>query len=365
MAGAATARALARREIPVLWFESAPTPAEHSSGRNAGLIRQAVSDPVIAQLCREGAEALRAEGAPVTWTSSILLDPEGSIPPDVRRAIDAKPLTPSAVTDPFPWLRDASLSGAFLTPGDGIVDAPALVERWRDDAIAAGAQLHLGTPVSAPQIEEGRVKAIVVDGHPIEVEHLVVATGAWGARWGKSAGVPIELQPTHRSLLIGPMPGEAKDPSKVLPWVWHLRDGWYVRPESAGGLWSAGEELTSTLLPAPRDRDAEARLRRVGRSQLPHLDWGKLAWRSTGHRTFLPDRRFLLGEDPRLPGWHWAVGLGGHGVTSALAVGERVAAGLVEGKPIEPELRFRPAVLPDGVTPPSVASPSRSSEAVR
>ena len=44
-----------------------------------------------------------------------------------------------------------------------------------------------------------------------------------------------------------------------------------------------------------------------------------------GQRTFCPDRRFLLGEDARCEGWHWAVGLGGHGVTSALAVGEQLA----------------------------------------
>jgi len=69
-------------------------------------------------------------------------------------------------------------------------------------------------------------------------------------------------------------------------------------------------------------------------------------WRHwSGHRSFLPDRRFLLGPDPRLEGWYWAVGLGGHGVTASAAVGTRVAASLEEGvEAIEPELAFRPNV---------------------
>jgi glycine/D-amino acid oxidase-like deaminating enzyme len=35
------------------------------------------------------------------------------------------------------------------------------------------------------------------------------------------------------------------------------------------------------------------------------------------------------GADPRLPGLFWAAGLGGHGVTTAAAVGRRVAAALL------------------------------------
>ena len=363
VAGAATARALARRGVSVRWYESEPTLARHSSGRNAGLIRQAASDPVIATLCREGAAALRADGAPVRWSSSILLDPDDTISPELRRAISAEAISPASLEARFPWLCGARLAGAFVTPGDGIVDAPSLVERWRKEAIAAGAILQLGTPVTSPEGRGGRVESIRVAGEKIAIDALVVATGAWGAEWGEPAGVPIALHRTHRSLLSGPFSAAGESATDDLPWVWHLREGWYVRPDGEGGLWSAGEELSSTTIPAPRDPGAESRLHRVGEEHLPALTWGPVHWRSTGHRTFLPDRRFLLGEDPRCRGWHWVVGLGGHGVTSALAVAERVAAGLVEGKPIEPELQFRPAVLPGA----SVAAPvSRgSSEAVR
>ena len=46
----------------------------------------------------------------------------------------------------------------------------------------------------------------------------------------------------------------------------------------------------------------------------------------TGLRTFTPDRRPMLGEDPDRQGLWWASGLGGAGVTGCFAVGEAVAA---------------------------------------
>jgi glycine/D-amino acid oxidase-like deaminating enzyme len=45
----------------------------------------------------------------------------------------------------------------------------------------------------------------------------------------------------------------------------------------------------------------------------------------TGLRTFAPDRRFVLGWDPWNPRLFWSAGLGGHGMTSGLAVGQLAA----------------------------------------
>ncbi|MBK9796693.1 MAG: FAD-binding oxidoreductase [Holophagaceae bacterium] len=63
----------------------------------------------------------------------------------------------------------------------------------------------------------------------------------------------------------------------------------------------------------------------------------------TGLRTFAPDRRFVLGWDPWNPHLFWSAGLGGHGMTSGLAVGA-LAADLFLRKAQEGQLaplRFR------------------------
>jgi D-arginine dehydrogenase len=52
-----------------------------------------------------------------------------------------------------------------------------------------------------------------------------------------------------------------------------------------------------------------------------------------GLRTLAPDGCVVIGEDPRVRGFHWCAGLGGHGVTASAAVG-RLAADGVLGRPV-------------------------------
>jgi len=48
-----------------------------------------------------------------------------------------------------------------------------------------------------------------------------------------------------------------------------------------------------------------------------------------GLRTFAPDRRFVIGFDPLNPRLFWVAGLGGHGMTSGLAVGDLAARAIL------------------------------------
>jgi D-arginine dehydrogenase len=48
-------------------------------------------------------------------------------------------------------------------------------------------------------------------------------------------------------------------------------------------------------------------------------------------RTFAKDERFVIGPDPHVRGLYWVAALGGHGMTSAWAVG-RLAAQVILGR---------------------------------
>lgn len=77
-AGAATAYHLSRRGIKnILVLEQEPVPGVHSSGRNAAMVRQVVSDPNIADLAREGAAFLRS--LPAYWPVPVLFRQNGSL----------------------------------------------------------------------------------------------------------------------------------------------------------------------------------------------------------------------------------------------------------------------------------------------
>lgn len=344
LAGASCAAALARRGVPVILLETERTPGQHSSGRNAGLVRQATEDPVISTLCREGASAIRARGVPFRPTGSILVDPHRTIASEVWDSIDAREIPAAALERRIPWLAGGALEGAVETVTDGIVEVHALLESYLSEVREGGGEIRCGEPALRPQISDGRVVAVETSHETMAVEGLVIATGAWGAEWGERGAVPIALEPTRRSLIQSSLPVGASE----FPWVWHLDEGWYFRPESGGLLWCAGEEFPDRAGEAKVDPLAPERLAARVARHLPAVTGVTPGRHWAGHRTFCPDRRFLLGPDPRLAGWHWAVGLGGHGVTTSFAVGERVARAIVAGttESIEPELAWREAVVP-------------------
>ena len=74
-----------------------------------------------------------------------------------------------------------------------------------------------------------------------------------------------------------------------------------------------------------------------------------------GLRTFAPDRGFVLGPDPRRPDLFWLAGLGGHGMTTGLAVGALAEDG---GGRVEAELGQPDA--PGLVQPPPAAAAGRN-----
>jgi glycine/D-amino acid oxidase-like deaminating enzyme len=351
LAGAACAAAIARRGRPVLLLEAEGAVARHSSGRSAGLVRLAVEDPALAPLCREGGAALAARGVGFTRTGSVLIDPRGRLPAAELRAVEHRPVPPAELRRRFPWLAGAWLDGAVECPADGIVDGAALVSSLLDEAGRHGAEVRLGERAVAPVLREGRVVGVRSERGEHAASDLVVAAGAWGAVWGRLGGVPIALEPTRRTLVRTELLANAAATTSTgaEAWVWQLEEGWYFRRDGRELLWSAGEEIPDLPGEAEDDDAAPDRLRALVAERLPAA--GELAVRGhrTGHRTHLADRRFLLGPDPRCAGWHWAVGLGGHGVTAALAIGERVARALppVE-EPIDPRLAFRPEALPAG-----------------
>jgi D-arginine dehydrogenase len=106
--------------------------------------------------------------------------------------------------------------------------------------------------------------------------------------------------------------------------------GIYIRPHTGGWLCCPCDEQLRWPEPGPGSRGeanpgAEAWIRARLSRFFPDLGGVDFAERWTGLRTFAPDRRPVLGEDPEIEGLWWVAGLGGSGVTWSAAVGEAVA----------------------------------------
>ncbi|MCI0651169.1 MAG: FAD-binding oxidoreductase [Planctomycetes bacterium] len=348
LAGVAVARALCAAGVSrLLIIERESSAGAHASGRSAGLVRTATEDAAIAPLAREGAAAIRAFGDAFRRTGSLLLGGAERLPEAVLSRPEHRGASAGDLAALAPLLDVPALAGAIATSDDGWVDVPALLERMLAEVRAAGGEVRYGLAARAPRIARGAACGVDTDEGAIACKDLVVATGAWAAEWGEKGGIPVSLRPFRRHLAETRSPAASAGASdtQAWPWVWDLERRFYFRGTEAGMLWCACDDVPDAAGDARADAGAWQKIDAKIASALPRarpLDVVRV-W--AGHRTFASDRRFLLGPDPRLAGWHWAAALGGHGVTVANAIGRRVAAAILGDGVPEAEFTLRTAVL--------------------
>ncbi|MFL2857504.1 MAG: NAD(P)/FAD-dependent oxidoreductase [Planctomycetota bacterium] len=340
LAGLATAASLCSQGChSILVLESETVPGAHSSGKNAGLVRQAAEDPQTTGLCVRGADLIRRrhQQCPDLFrhSGSLIISDENHVPDSSWAQVEHRCLSEDEVRQHYPELQSWPGGQAYWTPTDGIIDVPKLLGSLMEELVSGGGNVAFGATA-------GRVKIMESGGFQIEVRdgssrnriigevlcgQVVIANGAWAAKFSEASEMPISLNVTNRGCLITDSGGFG---NQARPWIWSDLAGWYLRQMSGSLLWSACEEEEAAAGVLNLSTDLEDYWReKVKSSWDPSGQFLKCLSSWVGQRTFCPDRKFLLGLDSRCDGWHWAVGLGGHGVTCALAVGERVADGVL------------------------------------
>lgn len=308
LAGASTAYHLARMtQARILVLEQESLPGMHSSGRNAAIVREHADDPDLQKLVSEGAAFLR-RGELATFERRGLLVVGGG---------------GDEIQLHFPRARGV---GRWC-PEDGTVDVAGLLRSY-----LAGQQIQCNTVVNGWSGTRTGLEVQTTRG-PITCSLLVNAAGPWAGALGD-----LPLVPMNRHLFVTTLL-EWVDPR--WPCVWDGARGLYFRPESGGLLLCCCDEAPA----APGDyREnpliVEQLAEKVGTLQ-PGL--GELAIRSkwVGQRVFAPDRKFVIGVDPRDERVYHVAGLGGHGVTASYVVGY-MAARLITGGSVEGSEAFAP-----------------------
>lgn len=358
LAGAATAWGLSRRGHKVTLLEQADRPGVHASGRNAGLIRRVIGDPAVAALAREGADLLAEPPDDLAAAlSADLVRPTGSImiageagAPALRRAandaraagVDCKLRRPERVVGELLGIAAPDERGvAVVTPADGIADPHAVLSALLDSAREAGAEI-VCERVARIRTRGTGAAAVETDQADYPADLVVNAAGPWASDLVTAAGgLDLRLLAYRRHLYYtGPLP--EVDPAA--PWVWDVERGFYVRPESSGLLLCACD---ADLRPAEDTEplpNADALLAEKVGAVAPELSDLPLARTWAGLRTFADDERFVIGWDPTLRGLFWVAALGGHGLTTACAVG-LLAAEALEGQADTRLRAFDPARL--------------------
>ena len=336
-AGAATAYHLARsgaRDILIL--EQEEIPGVHSSGRNAAMVRQVVSDPALTELTAEGAAFLRE--LPPDWPAPVSFEQNGSLllgsgqgwrklVQDAETAqqlgMEAECWTRERARDFVPALEGADFEGAVWCPTDGVVDIHALLTGYLKAAQSLGARVRYRSAVEKIETREGRVTAVVTAEGAIQTQVLINAAGPWATTVATLAGaVEAPLHPCRRHLFVT---APISWVNRMWPFVWDITHEFYFRPEAGGLLLCPCDQEEMAPCDAPTDESATELLFEKIQRYLPALSDVAIKNRWAGFRTLSSDGRFVIGWDPKVRGFFWVAGLGGHGVTTSSAVGALAA----------------------------------------
>lgn len=343
IAGLSSAWWLAGRGHRVTLVEREAAAGVHASGRNAGLVRHVVSDPWLLELGRRGAGLLLEPPpalSPVPLcerTGSVLLAGPREAPgleatAQVARqagvAVDLRRVGPGAAE--VLGVRPEPDSLAITTADDGLARPEVVVDALTSACRRAGVAVVLGRDAEVVT-RAGQVAAVRAGAREVPCDVVVDAAGPWAADLARAAGgADLPLVALRRHLFVatgwtgGAGPGGGA-------WAWDTERGLYARPWTISGdgapallLCACDEDARppedAQPEPAARERLADV----LARAAPSLLDLEvRLVW--AGLRTFTPDRRFVVGWDPRVSGLFWAAALGGHGLTSGLAVGDLVA----------------------------------------
>jgi len=208
-------------------------------------------------------------------------------------------------------------------------------------AQARGATVLPHTAVTRVVIEGRRVEGVETEHGPIRAPVVVDAAGAWTRQVAEASGLRIPLVPTAQQLFVTePLPGARAD----LPIVRIMDAAVYVRPCDGGLLWGVYEEdprffdMTS-LGKDFRIDDLQAdpavlwRYADDVKAQLPVLRTAKVRQHRAGLPTITADGQYIVGPAPAAEGFFFASGCNVAGLSISPALGDALAAWIVDGSP--------------------------------
>ncbi len=338
-AGAATACFLARSGVgDVVLFERERTCGAHASGRNAALCRQLADDDATTALTVRGARFLRApppEVAPGPLVSScgsfLVVSREETARVVAERAARAglahERVAVEELVRRWPLLAGTPATCAFFFPGDGVIDIHGLLQGYLAAARAGGVTVLTGCDALSMR-DAGSGATIETTLGRFHARRVVIAAGAWSDGVAARAGAArIGLLPFRRHLFITT---RGRAPDAGAPFVWHLDEPFYVRPEAGALLLSACDQDPHPPGPvAPSPEATLALAERLVHAAPPLADLAVVrSWACL--RTFTPDRLSVIAWDPGVRWLFRVVGLGGHGATASAAIGALAAARIRE-----------------------------------
>ena len=340
IAGASAAFRLARHGTVVV-LERESTAGYHTTGRSAALFTESFEIGVVRTLAMASRSFF--EQPPPDFAETKLHSPLpflfiarddqlGSLDdalaacrdfPHVRRvgAKEAGTLCPA--------LREGYVEAAIYEEGARSLDVDALLQGYLRGVRKAGGMVRFGAPVTAID-RAGSGWSVVAGNERIATGAVVNAAGAWADRIGALAGARmIGLAPKRRTAFTFSTPA-AVDP-RSWPVVCDIDEAFYFKPEATQLMGSLAEETPMEPHDVrPEEIDVALAIERIEAATTLQIRHVSSTW--AGLRSFVADRRPVVGMDPELDGFFWLAGQGGFGIMTSPAVSLAAEGLIVEGR---------------------------------
>ena len=236
----------------------------------------------------------------------------------------------------LPGVHADGIAYALHEPDSGFADSIAATESYIAAVRRLGGEAREGTRVEAIEVEEGRVRGVRVDGELHPCETVVLAAGPWSLALARTAGIELPLEIYREQDVVFETAPEATIPCAVSSQV----DRIYMRPAPEHGeghlLVGRGfpkeyEQVDPDLYEQQVDGPFETDVRGRVEHRLPRLAGMRRAGGTVGLYDVTPDWHPILGRTPEVENLVLACGGSGHCFKLGPAIGDLVAASVLEG----------------------------------
>jgi glycine/D-amino acid oxidase-like deaminating enzyme len=236
----------------------------------------------------------------------------------------------------LPGVEADGIAYALHEPDSGFADSVAATEAYIAAVRRLGGEAREGTRVEAIEVEEGRVRGVRVDGELHPCKTVVLAAGPWSLALARTAGIELPLEIYREQDVVFETAPEATIPCTVSSQV----DRIYMRPAPEHGeghlLVGRGfpkeyEQVDPDLYEQQVDAPFETDVRERVEHRLPRLGSMRRAGGRVGLYDVTPDWHPILGRTPEVENLVLACGGSGHCFKLGPAIGDLVAASVLEG----------------------------------
>jgi sarcosine dehydrogenase len=254
--------------------------------------------------------------------------------------LDMHVVGPDEARDLWPPMSIDDVIAAAYLPTDGQANPSDITQALVKGARAGGVRVFEDCPVTAIEIEGGRVAAVTTPEGRIACEIIVNCAGQWAAEVGRLAGVTVPLiSVQHQYMITETMADVPRD----LPTLRDPDRQIYFK-EEVGGLVMGGYETNpkawaSDGIPAgfhftllESDWDHFEPLMEAALERVPALAEVGVKDLINGPEAFTPDGNFILGEAPETGGFFVGAGFNAFGIASAGGAGKALAEWIVGGE---------------------------------